>query len=346
MKIGLFCTGSNAVPPSKTNYGGTQVVSYMTAEALIERGYEVFLFAPAGSYTSGNLITIDSGWGEAVENNNVNKYYSKYIDKVDVTIDTTAFSIIGRKWKDIPYINRLGGDTNKRYCKHNDRNYVFPSYAHLKHHSQGDCSCSKRREDLGCGTPVIYKPVGFPGRPEDIPIYDKDDGYYLCLGLIQEHKGTHLAVQAAKKAGVRLRVIGPIGKPEYFREKIAPYLSDKITFEPAVGFDDKWEIFAKAKGFIFPIACSEGQPNTVMESLLTGVPVISFNREVVPEIVIDEENGVLCNDVDEMADRISEADSMRGSHCRDYVLDKFGVDAYINKYIELIDKVIDGERWI
>lgn len=346
MKIGLLCTGSNSVPPSKTNYGGTQAVSYMTAEAFVERGHEVFLFAPPGSYTSGNLVTIDSGWGEQTENNNVNKYYSKYVDKLDVTIEATGFSIAGRNWNDIPYLNRLGGDTNKRYCKYNDRNYVFPSYAHLEHHSKGDCSCGKRREKLGCDTPVVYKPVCFPGNAEDLPIYDKDDGYYLCLGLIQQHKGTHKAVQAAKKAGVRLRVIGPIGQASYFENEIQPHLDDKITYEPAIGFDEKWEIFAKAKGFIFPIACSEGQPNTVMESLLTGVPVISFNKEVVPEIIVDGDNGVLCNDINEMAERICEVDKMRGKHCRYYVLDKFGIDAYINSYLKLIDDVIAGKRWI
>lgn len=345
MNIAILGTGSNLVPPK--NYGGVQAVNYVTAKEFVKLGHTVYLFAPQGSKTSGTLITIDSGWGEHTERNNTDKYVSKYIDKVDVLIDTTAFAFPGRRWKELPYLNRLGGDTKKIYCKHIDRNTVFPSKAHLKHHSVGDCVCSKKRTELGCETPVVYKPVCFPGDIKDIPCSDsRNNKYYLCFGLVSPHKGTHFSVKFATKAGVRLRVVGPIGDNNYFNKKIKPYLNDKITYESAVSFEDKWDIFNKAIATLFTTNCEEGGPNVPLESMLTGTPVIAFNRSTVTEYVDDGKTGLLCKSIEEMCDRLPSLNKVAYSLCRNNILSKFSVNVYIDKYLKLIKKVIKGEQWI
>lgn len=345
MKIGIFCSGSHPVPPS--NYGGVQAVNYMTAEKFVELGHEVYLFAPVGSKTSGNLIIINSGWGEMSEHNNMTKYLAPYVNELDIIIDTTAFGRPSKKWRDMPYIYRLGGDTNKNYCKYPDRNIVFPSYSHAEFHNQGDCSCGIRRKDLGVDFKVIYKPVCFPGKIDDIPFADdKHDGYYLCLGLIQKHKGPHFAVEFAKKSGVRLRVVGPMKDQKYFDEKIKPFLNDRITYEKAVSFEQKWDIIRGAIALLFTTDCEEGGPNAPIESLLTGTPVIGFNRSTITEIIEDGKTGLLCEDVDEMCERIPELSNIKSIDCRTDVLDKFSVDKYIDDYLILMQDVIKGERWI
>ena len=344
MKIGLFNTGSNPIPPK--NYGGSQAVTYITAEKLVELGHTIYLFAPEGSCTSGKLIKIDSGWGEATEHNNTIKYLGKYVDGLDIIIDTTAFALPGRVWKDLNYINRCGGDTNLRYCQYVDRNLVFPSRSHLDHHNKGNCSCSKRRSGLKCEAKFIHKPVCFPGELKDLSFGSDNSSYYLCLGLIQEHKGTHFAVEFARKLGVKLRIIGPIGNQYYFNKHIKPYLNNKITYETAISFNDKWKVLDKAIATLFTTNCEEGGPNVPMESLLMGTPVIAFNKSTVMEMVVDKVTGLLCKNVDEMCDRVKELGSIDAHECRKDVLDKFSVDKYINKYIELIKKVINGERWL
>jgi glycosyltransferase involved in cell wall biosynthesis len=345
MKIGILCSGSNPVPPK--NYGGVQAVNYVTVEALVDYGHEVYLFAPVGSKTSGKLVTIESGWGSLVEQRNTEKFLSKYVDKLDVLIDTSAFGFPGKKWKDLPYIYRLGGDTKKIYCGNVDRNIVFPSRSHMEFHNIGDCACSKVRSELGCEPIFIYKPVCFPGNIENLPFADdKNKGYYLYIGLIQEHKGTHFAVEFAKKTGVRLRVVGPIGNEGYFKTKIQPFLNNKITYEPAVSFNEKWLIMRDAIATLFTTNCEEGGPNVPLESLLTGTPVIGFNKSTLIEIVEDGKTGLLGDTVDDMCDCISELDAIKSVDCRSSVLDKFGMDAYITSYIKLMNEVINGKEWI
>lgn len=345
MKIGIFCSGSNPVPPK--NYGGVQAVNYITAEALLKYGHEVYLFAPTGSVTSGNLIVINNGWGNSVELLNVEKFLSKYVDKLDILIDTSAFGIPSRKWKDLPYICRLGGDTKKKYCKNFDRNIIFPSYAHANFHNQNDCSCGIRRKEAGTEYKVVYKPVCFYDDVENLPKIKKEKGgYYLYIGLIQEHKGTHFAVEFAMKANVRLRIVGPIGNHNYFNTKIQPFLNDKITYESPATFKTKWTIIQNAIATIFPTNCHEGQPNVPMESLLCGVPVIGFNKDVLNEIIDDNITGLLCNDVDEMVERYKDVFFMDKDTCRQKVLEKFSVEKYINEYLLIINDVVKGKRWI
>jgi len=344
MKIGVFCTSINTVPPK--NYGGAQAVNYVFVEELVRRGHSVFLFAPSGSKTSAKLIKISTGWGESMEQSNVNNYLVKYIDKIDVLLDTSAFAIPGRRWKNLPYVNRMGGDTNKRYCQYVDRNMVFPSYSHLRYHSQGDCSCGNRRSKRMGDTPVIYKPVSFSGKLEDLPFNEKKSDYYLCLGLIQEHKGTHYAVEFARKAGVRLRVIGPIGNQKYFNKKIAPYIDDKITYEPPIGYNKKWKVLSKAIATIFTTNCEEGGPNVPLESLIVGTPVIAFDKSTITEYIVDGKTGILCDTIDIMCERMDELSKMKSIDCREHVLKKFSLEKFVNAYENLFDKVIKGGRWI
>jgi len=345
LRIGIFCSGSNPVPPK--NYGGTQVVNHMISEKLVKLGHQVYLFAPSGSKSSGKLITITTGWGQQYENQNVKNYLSKHIDELDVLLDTSAFAIPSERWKDIPYLNRMGGDPKKNYCRYPNRNIVFPSKAHADFHSQGDCECSKKRKAMGCEPVVVYKPVCYPGKLEDIRISDGDNkGYYLCLGLVNNHKGTHFAIELAKKANIRLRIVGPKGEPAYFNSKIRPHLNDKITYENAINIHKKWDLLRGAVATIFTTNCHEGQPNVPMESLLVGTPVISFNKDAAAEIVADKETGVLAGTIDEMVDRIKEIESIDIKTCRSSVLEKFSLERHTEEYLKLIDRVMKGDKWI
>jgi glycosyltransferase involved in cell wall biosynthesis len=345
VKIGIYCTGSNPVPPK--NYGGVQAVNHMTAEKLVEFGHEVYLFAPPGSKTKGTLIEIYEGWGEGNEWSNFETFLRPNIDKIDILIDTTAFGLPGKRFQDLPYLYRLGGDTNKRYCQYADRNMVFPSKSHLAFHSMEDCSCGIRRAQMKCETPVVYKPVSFPGEVEDIPFADNtNEGYFLFLGTMHEHKGPHFAVEFARRTNSRLRLVGPMGNEGYFNNRIKPYLDDKITHEPPVNFENKWDVMKGAIAMLFTSDCEEGGPNAPLESLLTGTPVIAFNRSTITEYVDDGVTGLLCKSVDEMCDRIGELKRLDPLQCRRRVLHKFSLEKYINEYLNLMKKAINGGRWI
>ena len=156
MKIGIWCTTHKSVPPKE--HGGVQLINWITADALVEAGYDVYLFANEQSSTSAKHIVLPAGSGEGHEKELAIKF-EKHIRNTHVLIDTSTFSYPGRLFRDIGYLVRTGGDCNKRYCQFWDRNIVFPSADHAMHHSRNDCSCSKKRSTQK--PKILRKPVGY-----------------------------------------------------------------------------------------------------------------------------------------------------------------------------------------
>jgi len=354
MNIAIFCTGSNPVPPK--NYGGTQAVNWETANALVDRGHNVLLFAPKGSKSSATVIKIYSGWGAEIEERNVQRFLVPNKDNIDVIIDTSAYGFPGRYLLGKPYVARMGGDPNKTYCRFFSRNIVWPSQHHLAFHSMGDCSCSQRRPE-GCNPPIIQKPVCYKFVENILDVFPLHEtnlkrrldynpkDYYLYLGLIAQHKGTHLAIEFASRLGVKLNIVGPKDKSNYFETYIKPKLTHKIQYFEGTSNVNKWGLLAKAKAVIFPSTCEEGDPNVPKESLLVGTPVIALDGTVA-EIIEDKVTGIVCKDVNEMLSRHREILYVDPYVCKEKVLEKFGVDRYIEKTLKVLDRAIKGEIWI
>ncbi len=348
MRIGIFCTASHSVPPK--NYGGTQMVNWETAEALVELGHEVYLFAPKGSHTSANLIEIDSGWGYKNELNNVAIHLVSMLDDLDIIIDTSAFGIPGINLPRFPYVARMGGDTEKKYCCNFDRNIIWPSWTHFNYHNKYDCGCGRKRRRGINSAVVIPKPVCYRATVSDyndLPLHKQGEGdYYLYLGLFAEHKGTHLAIEFAKKAGVKLVMVGEPDQSPYYNEKILPeYKKGNVDCYQPFSFNDKWELLAKAKAVIFPSICEEGDPNVPKEALLVGTPVIAL-KGTVSEIVDDGITGFVCKDVDGMVIASKFIEGIHPLNCRKEVLRKFGLKKYIDNTLIALQRAIDGDRWI
>ncbi len=211
MHIGIYGTSHKTVPPKA--HGGVQLINWITAEGLVERGHDVTLFARDGSKTNADLIMLPSGSGE-VHEKMLAKLFEKNIKRCDVLIDTSTFSYPGRLYNDIPYLVRTGGDCNKRYCQYWTRNVVFPSKDHMLHHNAKDCACSKLRQSKGfTDTPILRKPVGYwllSKDPKFFKQFKKPGTHYVCFGIIEPIKGTHYAIDFAMKARVPLIISGPI----------------------------------------------------------------------------------------------------------------------------------------
>ena len=55
---------------------------------------------------------------------------------------------------------------------------------------------------------------------------DQPGGYLLFLGRIHPDKGTHRAIEVARRAGLPLVIAGIVQDEDYFRELVEPHLGD------------------------------------------------------------------------------------------------------------------------
>ena len=138
----------------------------------------------------------------------------------------------------------------------------------------------------------------------DWPFTVRKDDYVVWVGRMTAEKGPHRAVSAARAAGVRLILAGPVqpGQEEFFRREVEPFVDqDSVRYVGEIGGQRKKALFARARALLMPIRWEEPFGMVMVEALACGTPVIAFPEGAAVDIVQDGCNGFLVHDEDAMA---------------------------------------------
>lgn len=127
----------------------------------------------------------------------------------------------------------------------------------------------------------------------------KPQGNYLAYyGRIVEPKGVHLAIAAAKKSGIKLKIAGKhysgFGKDKYWAEVIEPQIDGKQV--EYVGFLDndkeRQEFLGNAKALLVPSTWEEPFGMVMIEALACGTPIIGLESGAIPEVIENGKTGL------------------------------------------------------
>jgi glycosyltransferase involved in cell wall biosynthesis len=174
------------------------------------------------------------------------------------------------------------------------------------------------------------------------------DGYVAFLGRMAPCKGAHLAIEAARKAGVRLKLAGEIQPVfrEYWERQVRPGIDGtQIEYVGEADFAIKNALLSKARALLFPIQWEEPFGLVLIEAMACGTPVLALSGGAVDEIVRDGVNGWICRDVAAMADRIISLD-IRPDGCRDFVDRHFSVATMADRYLEVYERALKGRTTV
>lgn len=364
MKIAHIAPPWLSIPPK--NYGGTEVVIYNLIEEQVAQGHEVTLLAPGNTKTSAKLISffpkplIEEGipW-----HGHLKAYYHLH--------------------KSVEYVKQHKFDILHTHLSSSSDMYIFPLTAPLSMphvttlHSRfpfdriqswiGKADelymewapslpmvaiSESAREEVSY--PLNFVGVVHHGLPmqQFLPTAKKRGDFFVWLGRFVADKGTHLAIEAAKQAGVKIVLAGTIDRHQhesvsYFNEVIKPQIdNDQVKYVGPANMKEKIRLFSRAQGFLNPIEWEEPFGMVMIEAMALGCPVISFARGAAPEIVIHRKTGFLVQNVNEMVRFIPRINEIDRQVTRQHVERNFSVRVMSEKYVKIYNQVIKAAKGV
>ena len=183
---------------------------------------------------------------------------------------------------------------------------------------------------------------------ERFAICEHKRSYLLWLGRICEEKAPHLAIAAAKQAGLPLILAGQVYPfsyhQQYFEREIRPFLSDDIQFIDSPPLERKVDLLQHARALLLTSTAEEPSSLVAMEAMACGTPVIAMRRGTFPEIVAHGATGLIVDDVQAMASAVADASAIHPAACRSRVEQMFSAQRMVDDYEDLYQRVFARSR--
>jgi glycosyltransferase involved in cell wall biosynthesis len=169
--------------------------------------------------------------------------------------------------------------------------------------------------------------------------------YLLFFGRIHPDKGTALAIEVARKAGLPLIIAGIVQDAAYFERLVKPHIDGKhVRFIGAVGPEQRGELLGGARALLHLIDFDEPFGFSVVEAMASGTPVIAHRRGSMPEIIRPDINGYLVDSVEEALEAVKAAAHIDAAGVRASVECRFGVDRMVDEYIAVYRRIFAQTR--
>ena len=177
------------------------------------------------------------------------------------------------------------------------------------------------------------------------------DAPLMFLGRIEPIKGTHVAIEVARRADRPLVIAGTVASEHraYFDRAIAPSVDgDRVRYVGPVDDRAKNDWLGRCAALVMPIQWDEPFGIVMAEALACGTPVVAFERGAVPEVVDNGVTGFVCGDVAGMIAAVGRLHTIDRQACRAAAEARFSarslVDAYEALYFELHDARARGAQ--
>lgn len=339
MRIALISTPFLKTKPDR--YGGLEMVVGDLAESLARMGHDVTVYAAQGSKLQGcNVVeTIPAANTTGVDWYETEKqHYEFYKDKLhgyDIVEDNT--------WLGFAYFEKR---------KHPEMKLVHKHHGHLNWNDSAVprmnmISISKfmRKAYLQKGWPseVIYNGINMAHYK---PGSGSRDGL-VFVGRIDKFKAPHVAIELAKRTGMRLDIVGGTFVQDKAYLEFIEGLCDgnQIVMHRDLDHESKIGLVRKARAVVFPSAMGEPFGLVSVEAMSCGTPVIATNDGAIPEVVQHGVTGFVCKDMNDMISVVPKLDTIHPQACIDRVATNFTRGIMAEKTLDLYKDVLAGVEW-
>jgi glycosyltransferase involved in cell wall biosynthesis len=335
MRIGVIVSPFIAVPPRK--YGGTELFAANLARELHGLGHDVTVYANGESslpcrvrwrYEKTDWPPTDPARAQLKNADHTAWAVREAARSCDILHVNDVVALPFTRFVDTPTVLTIHHPHEPVLTE------FYMNYPHIHYVAIADWLA--RRE------PMPHLDVVHHGIPAEAYTFAKEkDDYVVFLGRMVPCKGPHLAIQAARRAGIRLKLAGETQPAfmDYWERQVLPEIDgDWVEYVGEADFAAKNDLFSRARALLFPIQWEEPFGLVMIEAMACGTPVLAFSGGAVSEVVKDGVNGWICTDVDDMAARIAALDVAPES-CREFVEQSFSVRRMTSRYVRLYQRL-------
>lgn len=342
MKIALISSPYGRTPPR--TYGSSGQVVSLLVEGLVSKGHDVTLYATGDSQTKGTLKAYfkepvgDFAWVTWPHEMRHVQEALKEAASFDIIHNHTQSGIVFSHLVDAPMVHTV----HSVFYLEDEPDLAF--FRSVPGRTLVNVSRSQQRL-LAHPEPtwVVYNAVD----ETQFPYSSAKGNYLLHIGRLTAVKGTHLAVQAAKHAGEKLILAGPVFEEDkqFFVREIAPSIDgSQIQYIGPVGGAGKMALLQGAKALLVPICWEEPFGLVMIEAMSCGTPVVAFNRGSVPEIVEHGKTGFIVDDLDSMCMAVKNVAAINPACCHAAALERFSPQRMVSNYEEVYKSVIQMNK--
>jgi glycosyltransferase involved in cell wall biosynthesis len=319
------------------HYGAWETVAGNVAEGLVDRGWDVTLFATGDSITSARLQSVVRCGYE--EDPGADPKVAEYLHISNAFEQAADFDLIHSHYDFMalsysrlvktPVVTTIHGFSSPK---------IMPIYERYRDGYFVSISESDRAPQLNY-VATVYNGI-------DLSLYPQRSGrgeYLAFLGRIHPDKGVHLAIEVARRCGAPLWIAGIVQDRDYFREQVEPFLGESIRYLGPLDIAGKNTLFANARALLHLNTIPERFGLVLAEANSAGVPVIAMDLGSCREVIDDTRTGFLVRSIEEAVLAVQRSGEIDPADCRQHVQRYFSIEAMVDGYERVYAEVFTRE---
>lgn len=336
MRVGIIAPPFISVPPKL--YGGTELFVAHLAEGLMQHGIDVVVYSNGESTVKAEnrYLYGKSEWPVESE------VHAQFKDA-----NHTAWAICdAAETCQIIHVNNATGVTYSRFVEapfvctvhHPKVPELSEYYRFYPDVSYAMISDAQRNLESMAHMCTIHHGIDM----RNYAFVERKQPYLAFIGRIAPIKGTHLAIEIAKRSGIPLKIAGEVQPifQRYFDEKVKPHIDGRfIEYLGPADLAAKNELLGNAMAMLFPIQWNEPFGLVMIESMACGTPVIAIEGGSAREVVKNGVSGWVCSSIDQAVEA-TQTLHLPARRVREYAESHFSVEVMVDRYIKLYDSLL------
>jgi glycosyltransferase involved in cell wall biosynthesis len=307
-------------------------------EGLVDRGWDVTLFASRDSVTRAHLhAVVDKGYEEDAT---VDPKVAEYLHISEAFECAAEFDLIHSHYDFMaltytrligtPVLTTIHGFSSAK---------IMPIYQKYRDGYFVSVSDSDRAPGLNY-LATVYNGIDL----SLYPLQERGGDDLIFLGRIHPDKGVHLAIEVARLTGMRLIIAGIVQDKAYFQEQVQPHLDNQnILYIGPVGVTGKNDLFARARALLHFNTIPERFGLVLVEANAAGVPVIAMDLGSCREVIKGGKTGFLVANVAEAVRAVGRISEIDRPACRSRVRQYFSIETMVEGYERVYSTILDLE---